>query len=68
MKCDVDQTYRYGGGAVAVDVPGAGVVHPAAWMSLDGRPQAAPDRDTRGWFTSRGERVWLDVFPDVAAP
>jgi hypothetical protein len=68
VKCDVDQTYHYGGDAVAVEVPGTGVVHPAAWMSLDGRPQAAPDRDTRGYFTASGERVWLDVFPDVSVP
>ena len=26
------------------------VVVPAAWMSLSGRPQARPDRNTRGWI------------------
>jgi hypothetical protein len=31
-------------------------------MSLSGLPQVRPDRDTRGYFDSRGHRVWLDVF------
>jgi hypothetical protein len=34
-------------------------------MSLSGLPQTAPDRDTRGYFDARGQRVWVDVFPDV---
>jgi hypothetical protein len=68
LKCDVDKTYHYGGDAVAVDLPNVGIVHPAAWMALDGRPQATPDRDTRGYFTADGSRVWLDVFPDVNVP
>jgi hypothetical protein len=37
-------------------------------MSLSGRPQAAPDRNTRGYFASSGRRVWLDVFPAVSVP
>jgi hypothetical protein len=56
------------GPAVAVDLPGQGIVHPAAWMSLSGRPQSVPDRNTRGYFTSAGARVWLDVFPNVTVP
>jgi hypothetical protein len=35
-------------------------------MSLDGRPQAVPDRNTRGYFDGAGNRVWLDVWPAVA--
>jgi hypothetical protein len=46
--------------------PAGQVVVPAAWMSLSGRPQAAPDRNTRGWIDSNGMRHWLDVFPDVS--
>jgi hypothetical protein len=68
VKCNVDQTYHAAGNAVAVDLANVGIVHPAAWMALDGRPQSAPDRDTRGYFTASGERVWLDVFPDVSVP
>jgi hypothetical protein len=69
LKCTQDTTFRTAPGrAAAVDVPGEGVVHPAAWMSLSGRPQAAPDRNTRGYFTASGARVWLDVFPDVTVP
>jgi len=40
------------------------VVKPAAWMSLSGRRQARPDRNTRGYFDARGARVWVDVFND----
>lgn len=65
IKCAVDQTYDPAGPAVAVWIPGRGVVRPAAWMSLSGRRQARPDRDTRGFFTRGGRRVWLDVFPDL---
>ena len=66
IKCNVDQTFHPAGPAVAVWVQGVGVVHPAAWMSLSGRRQAQPDRNTRGYLTASGERVWLDVFPEVA--
>ncbi len=65
VKCAVDQTYTATGPAVAVWIAGRGLVRPAAWMSLSGRPQGRPDRDTRGFFTRRGRRVWLDVFPDL---
>jgi hypothetical protein len=68
LKCAQDTTFRPGGPAVAVDLPGRGVVHPAAWMSLSGRPQSQPDRNTRGYFTASGGRVWLDVFPAVTVP
>ncbi|MEA2427416.1 MAG: hypothetical protein QOF37_1044, partial [Thermoleophilaceae bacterium] len=68
LKCTQDMTFHPDGPAVAVDVPGQGVVHPAAWMSLSGRPQTAPDRNTRGYFTASGTRVWLDVFPAVTVP
>src|SRR5206468_11948254 len=69
LKCTgAATTFHAHGPAVAVDLPGKGIVHPAAWMSLSGRPQAAPDRNTRGYFTAAGKRVWLDVFPDVTVP
>jgi hypothetical protein len=31
-------------------------------MSLSGRPQRRPDRNTRGYFSASGDRVWLDTF------
>lgn len=65
VKCDVDQTYQASGPATAVFAPDLGVVQPQQWMSLDGRPQNTPDRNTRGFFDAAGERVWLDVFPEV---
>jgi hypothetical protein len=37
-------------------------VTPKVWMSLSGLPQRVPDRDTRGYFDTRGHRVWLDVY------
>ncbi len=68
VKCNQDTTFHSTGPAVAVDLPGHGIVHPAAWMSLSGRPQSQPDRNTRGYFTASGSRVWLDVFPAVSVP
>jgi hypothetical protein len=68
IKCTAptDTTFAADGPAVAVWVPGRGVVAPAQWMDLLGRSQATPDRDTRGWIDSRGHRHWLDVFADIA--
>jgi hypothetical protein len=40
----------------------------AAAREVSGRPQSVPDRNTRGYFTSAGTRVWLDVFPNVTVP
>lgn len=51
--------------ATAVELSNGRVVRPSAWMSLSGLPQRAPDRDTRGYFDASGQRVWLDVFPNV---
>jgi hypothetical protein len=68
LKCNRDSAFRAAGRAVAVDLPGRGVVHPAAWMSLSGRPQSQPDRNTRGYFSAAGSRVWLDVFPAITTP
>jgi hypothetical protein len=65
VKCNVDQTFRDGGRAVAVELASGRRVKPIAWMSLSGLPQREPDRDTRGYFNSRGDRVWLNVFPDL---
>ncbi len=68
IKCTIDTTFDAAGPAVAVWLPGGAtgqVVVPAAWMSLSGRRQHAPDRNTRGWFDARGTRHWLDVFPDI---
>jgi hypothetical protein len=66
VKCDVDQTYQPNGPATAVFVSGEGVFRPQTWLALDGRPQAGPDRNTRGYYDAAGRRVWLDVWPDVA--
>jgi hypothetical protein len=66
VKCDVDTTFQFAGRAVGVWQPGHGVVHPDAWMSLSGRRQAQPDRNTRGYFTPGGRRVWVDVFAPVS--
>jgi hypothetical protein len=61
IKCTSDQVFHYAGRAVAVQLAGGRVVHPALWMSLSGLPQRVPDRDTRGYFDATGHRVWLDV-------
>jgi len=69
IKCTTpvaDETFAADGPAVAVWEPGAGVIKPAAWMDLLGRPQATPDRDTRGYFDAHGHRHWLDVFADLS--
>ncbi len=66
IKCDVDTTFDAAkGGAVAVKLANGKTVHPVAWMSLSGLPQRHVDRDTRGYFNSKGRRVWLDVFPNA---
>jgi hypothetical protein len=65
LKCSTDTTFSPAGPATAVYVAGRGAVRPAAWMSLSGGRQTTPDRNTRGYFTRSGARVWLDVFPDV---
>jgi hypothetical protein len=65
IKCNVDTTYQPDGRATGVFVPGEGVVQPQTWLSLDGRPQATPDRNTRGYLDGAGSRVWLDVWPEV---
>ena len=70
IQCSVNETFHPAGPAVAVWVaggsPGGSVVVPSAWMSLSGRPQTAPDRNTRGWIGPDGSRHWLDVFPDAS--
>ena len=71
IKCNVDTVFHAdgtGGRRVARRRRRGGhVVVPAAWMSLSGRPQARPDRNTRGWIDRDGTRHWLDVFPDPFA-
>jgi hypothetical protein len=63
LKCNVDTVFKAAPRpAVAVRLASGRVVHPAVWMSLSGLPQQVPDRDTRGYFDARGQRVWLDVF------
>jgi hypothetical protein len=68
LKCDGTggDTVFHADPAVGVELKGGTFVQPLAWMSLSGLPQAAPDRDTRGYFDQNGNRVWLDVFPDVS--
>jgi hypothetical protein len=66
IKCLSDQTFRYTGRAIGVELPGGRVVHPTLWMSLSGLPQQLPDRDTRGYFDAHGRRVWLDVLQPLS--
>jgi hypothetical protein len=68
IKCASDTTFNPLGPAVGVwlaGTPTAHVIVPAAWMSLSGRRQPRPDRNTRGWIDRNGTRHWLDVFPDT---
>jgi hypothetical protein len=65
IKCDIDTVFHPSGPAKAVELSNGKVVRPRIWMSLSGLPQRVPDRDTRGYFTPSGQRVWLDVFPDA---
>ena len=62
IKCDTDQTFVFSGRADRSGFPGRGKIKPAAWMSLDGRRQKQPNRNTRGYINKRGNPVWLDVF------
>jgi hypothetical protein len=66
IKCDVDRRFHFGGRAVAVWRPGKGRSRPAAWMSLSGRRQEKANRDTRGYYTDGGKRVWLNTFAPLA--
>ena len=68
IKCNVDKTYHPDGPALGVELKSGKIVRPATWMDLHGRPQSKPTRTTRGWFSSDGARVWLDVFPEVNLP
>ena len=66
IKCDVDTQFHFAGRAVGRLGRRSGPARPAAWMSLDGRRQSRPDRNTRGYFTQDGKRHWLDVFAPLA--
>jgi hypothetical protein len=68
IGCTVNTTFSPTGPAVAVELAGGQQIVPRSWMSLSGRPQQAPDRNTRGWISADGARHWLDVFPDIAPP
>ncbi|MHB8718651.1 MAG: hypothetical protein ACYDAC_07135 [Candidatus Dormibacteria bacterium] len=68
IGCSVNTTFAASGPATAVELADGTVVTPASWMSLSGRPQAAPDRNTRGYIDASGTRHWLDVFADLAPP
>ncbi|HUY62972.1 MAG TPA: hypothetical protein VMV14_00470 [Acidimicrobiales bacterium] len=77
LQCNANSTFvpNAAGPATAVWVAapngaaGQGqVIVPAAWLSLSGRPQATPDRNTRGWIDAAGTHHWLDVFPDLTTP
>lgn len=66
LKCTTDTRFHFARRARAVWVRGRRrLVHPRRWLSLSGRPQRRPDRDTRGYVDRRGRHVWLDVYPDV---
>jgi hypothetical protein len=63
IKCRGAATsFAFDGPARAVWEPGKGVIRPAEWMDLLGRPQKTADRNTRGYFDASGQRHWLDVF------
>jgi hypothetical protein len=63
IGCDVNTMFTPDGPAVAVHLADGTTVVPAQWMALSGRPQpGGPDRNTRGWIDSAGQRHWLDVF------
>lgn len=68
VKCDVDRVHGGSEPAVGVWTPGGGVARPTSWMTLSGRPQARPDRNTRGYFTPSGRRVWVDVYSPLPEP
>jgi hypothetical protein len=40
----------------------------ARFIDFDGQVQAAPDITTHGVLTSKGERVYVDVYPALAVP
>jgi hypothetical protein len=63
IKCNTDTVFDRSSPATGVELASGRVIHPRVWMSLSGLPQRRPDRDTRGYFSSSGQRVWLDVFP-----
>jgi hypothetical protein len=70
IKCETDTVFSATGPAVGVwltGTPPAQIIVPSAWMSLSGRRQGTPDRNTRGWIDRSGTRHWLDVFPDVGS-
>jgi hypothetical protein len=70
LQCSVNVTFARSGPATRVWLAtssGRGqIVVPARWLSLSGRPQDRPDRNTRGWVDARGGHHWLDVFPDIS--
>lgn len=66
IGCTVGGSAAFAGRAVALWAPGKGVVVPAAWLSLSGRRQDAPDRNTRGWVDAHGAHHWLDVYAAIA--
>ena len=66
LGCLGSPVFHPDGPAVAVWLPGRGVVRPAVWMSLSGGRQLVPDRNTRGWLDAAGGRHWLNVFPALA--
>lgn len=70
IKCDIDMVFaRAKRPAVGIWIPAGRfgrIVIPHAWMSLSGRRQFHPDRNTRGWIGPHGVRHWLDVYPDIS--
>jgi hypothetical protein len=66
IKCTgTDTKFTFDGPARAVWEPASGVIKPAEWMDLLGRPQKTPNRNTRGYLDSHGHRHWLDVFANL---
>ncbi len=38
------------------------------WMDLRGRPEVQASTQTRGMISRRGQRIWIDVFPETTGP
>jgi hypothetical protein len=51
--------------ATEVWLPGGRIVRPTAWLSLSGRPQPEPNRNTRGYICAGGRHRWINVFPPI---
>ena len=68
IGCTTNTVFSASGPASAVKLESGSLITPFEWMSLSGRPQTIPDRNTRGWVDADGTRHWLDVFSSGTEP